>query len=203
VLLVRHALTATTGTVLPGRAPGLHLSAKGREQADAVAARMRGLRRLTAVYTSPMERAQETAAPVARAFGLTACVEAGLTECDFGEWTGRRLRELYRKPEWKAVQRYPSGFRFPKGESFPEMQTRVATTLGELVARHPGETIVAVSHGDPIRVAVALALGTPLDLFQRIAILPASITAVAYGASGPRVLAVNSLGDDLAALLSR
>src|SRR5262249_56005927 len=102
VLLVRHGVTGTTGTVLPGRAPGLHLSAKGREQADAVAARMRGLRRLTAVYTSPMERAQETAAPVARAFGLTAGVEAGLTECDFGEWTGRRVGEVSRKPERHA-----------------------------------------------------------------------------------------------------
>jgi probable phosphomutase (TIGR03848 family) len=189
--------------VLPGRAPGLHLSAKGREQADALATRMRELRRLTAVYTSPMERAQETADPVARAFQLVASVEPGLTECDYGEWTGRRLRDLYRKPEWKVVQRYPSGFRFPKGESFPEMQTRVATALGELVARHPGETIVAVSHGDPIRTAVALALGTPLDLFQRIVILPASITAVAYGVGGPRVLAVNSLGGDLAALVPR
>ena len=196
-------MTATTGTVLPGRAPGLHLSPKGRAQADAIATRVSGLRRLCAVYTSPMERARETAAPVARALRLTARVEAGLNECDFGEWTGRRLRELARTPEWKTVQRYPSGFRFPGGESFPQMQTRVAAALAGLVARHPGEVIVAVSHGDPIKAAVALALGTPLDLFQRIVIAPASITAVAYGASGPTVLAVNSLGGDLSRLGAR
>ena len=196
-------MTATTGTVLPGRAPGLHLSPKGRAQADAIATRVSGLRRLSAVYTSPMERARETAAPVARALRLTARVEAGLNECDFGEWTGRRLRELARTPEWKTVQRYPSGFRFPGGESFPQMQTRVAAALAGLVARHPGEVIVAVSHGDPIKAAVALALGTPLDLFQRIVIAPASITAVAYGASGPTVLAVNSLGGDLSRLGAR
>ena len=196
-------MTATTGTVLPGRAPGLHLSPKGRAQADAIAARVSGLRRLSAVYTSPMERARETAAPVARAARVAARVEAGLNECDFGEWTGRRLRELSRAPESKTVQRYPSGFRFPGGESFPQMQTRVAAALAGLVTRHPGEVIVAVSHGDPIKAAVALALGTPLDLFQRIVIAPASITAVAYGASGPTVLAVNSLGGDLSRLGAR
>ena len=196
-------MTATTGTILPGRAPGLHLSPKGRAQADAIATRVSGLRRLSAVYTSPMERARETAAPVARALRLTARVEAGLNECDFGEWTGRRLRELARTPEWKTVQRYPSGFRFPGGESFPQMQTRMAAALAGLVTRHPGEVIVAVSHGDPIKAAVALALGTPLDLFQRIVIAPASITAVAYGASGPTVLAVNSLGGDLTTLGAR
>ena len=196
-------MTATTGTVLPGRAPGLHLSPKGRAQADAIATRVSGLRRLSAVYTSPMERARETAAPVARALRLTARVEVGLNECDFGEWTGRRLRELARTPEWKTVQRYPSGFRFPGGESFPQMQTRMAAALAGLVTRHPGEAIVAVSHGDPIKAAVALALGTPLDLFQRIVIAPASITAVAYGASGPTVLAVNSLGGDLSRLGAR
>ena len=196
-------MTATTGTVLPGRAPGLHLSPKGRAQADAIATRVSGLRRLSAVYTSPMERARETAAPVARAVRVAARVEAGLNECDFGQWTGRRLRELARTPEWKTVQRYPSGFRFPGGESFPQMQTRMAAALAGLVTRHPGEVIVAVSHGDPIKAAVALALGTPLDLFQRIVIAPASITAVAYGASGPTVLAVNSLGGDLTTLGAR
>ena len=103
-------------------------------------------------------------------------------------------------PEWQTVQRYPSGFRFPDGESFAEMQTRIGGALDKLVARHPGETIVAVSHADPIKAALAQALGTHLDLFQRIVVSPCSISAVLYGATGPAVLAANSTGDDLSRL---
>ena len=200
VLLVRHGLTPTTGRVLPGRAPGLHLSEDGRRQADAVAKRIAGLPRVAAVYTSPLERARETATPIARARGLALRVERGLLECDFGAWTGKSLWRLARKPEWKTVQRHPSGFRFPDGESFTEMQARVAGTLGRLVARHRGETIVAVFHADPIKAAVAHALGIHLDLFQRLAIAPASVTAVVYREQGPVVLTVNSVDGDLARL---
>jgi probable phosphoglycerate mutase len=100
-----------------------------------------------------------------------------------------------------VIQQHPSGFRFPGGESFTEMQARMTAAVERLVARHPGETIVAVSHGDPIKAAVAHALGTPLDLFQRIVISPGSISAIAYGAVGPTVLTVNSLDGDLTGLL--
>ena len=99
------------------------------------------------------------------------------------------------------MQRYPSGFRFPKGESFGEMQTRMVDAIGELVAKHPGEAIVAVSHADTIKAAVASAMGTHLDLFQRIVVSPCSVTAIMYTAEGPIVLAVNSTGDDLATLV--
>lgn len=200
MLLVRHGQTATTGKVLPGRAPGLHLNDKGRAQAQAVAERMGGLRRLAAVYTSPMERACETAHPIASARGIETRVDAGLNECDFGDWTGMALKVLRKAPEWRVVQRYPSGFRFPGGESFTEMQVRITSALARLVAGHPGDAVVAVSHADPIKAAVAHALGTHLDLFQRIAIAPGSVTAVAYGPGGPAVLTVNSLGGDLAAV---
>jgi len=122
-------------------------------------------------------------------------VERGLLECDFGDWTGQSLRRLARKPEWKAVQRHPSGFRFPGGESFVEMQARITDTLGRLVERHRGGVVVAVSHADPIKAALAHALGMHLDLFQRLAIAPASISTIAYGAGGPTVLGVNALGD--------
>src|SRR5207249_9863327 len=120
-----------------------------------------------------------------------------------GEWTGLSFKRVRRKPEWEIVQRHPSGFRFPGGESFTEMQTRVTATLGRLVARHPGEVIVAVSHADPIKAAVAHALGTPLDLFQRIVIAPASLTAVAYRPEGPAILTVNAMDGDVAALVPR
>lgn len=200
VLLVRHGLTPTTGKTLPGRAKGLHLSDKGREQAQAAAARIAALENVAAVYASPLERTRETAAPIGKARGLTVKTERGLLECDFGEWTGAELKALNKLPEWTTVQRYPSGFRFPAGESFTEMQTRMVSTLGTLAGRHPGETIVAVSHADPIKAAVAHALGTHLDLFQRIVISPCSITAIWYSSGGPAVLATNSTGDDLSTL---
>jgi probable phosphoglycerate mutase len=200
VLLVRHGQTPTTGVTLPGRAPGLHLADRGRQEADEVAARIARLPRVAAVYSSPLERAYETATPIASACGLTVEVEPGLLECDYGEWTGLALKDLRRRPEWKVIQRYPSGFRFPGGESLAEMQTRVTGALGRLVAAHAGQTIVAVSHADPIKAAVADALGTHLDLFQRIAVFTASVSAVAYGPGGPTVLAVNAKGGDLAPL---
>lgn len=201
VLLVRHGQTPTTGTNLPGRARGLHLSDKGQEQAAAVAERVRPLtQRIGAVYASPLERTQETAAPIAKAVKKRVRTNPGLLECDFGTWTGATLKDLAELPEWKTVQRYPSGFRFPRGESFAEMQARITGAIDTLVARHPGATVVAVSHADPIKAAVAQALGTHLDLFQRIVISPCSITAVLYSTTGPVVLAVNSTGGDLAAL---
>jgi probable phosphoglycerate mutase len=150
--------------------------------------------RIRAVYTSPLERTRETAAPIARRLGLNVAVERGLLECDFGEWTGAELKQLAKLPEWTTVQRYPSGFRFPGGESFAGMWSRMADTVVALCRRHPGEAIVAVSHADPIKAAVADALGTHLDLFQRIVVSPCSVTAISYHTNGPVVLAVNSTG---------
>jgi probable phosphomutase (TIGR03848 family) len=200
---VRHAQTPTTGKTLPGRAPGLHLADRGREQAADVADRIARLPRVAAVYASPLERARETAEPIAAACRLRVTCDDGLLECDCGEWTGASLRELRRRAEWKTIQRYPSGFRFPGGESFTEMQARVTAALGRLVAAHPGQTVVAVSHADPIKVALAHALGTHLDLFQRIAVFPASVSAVAYRADGPAVLSVNTTRGDLAPLAAQ
>ena len=203
VLLVRHGLTPTTGVKLPGRAPGLHLSEEGQRQAEAVAKRIAAVPRVAAVYASPLERARETALPIARAFGIAVRIERELAELDIGEWTGLSLKQAGRKPEWEQVQRHPSGFRFPDGESFSEMQTRMVSALGRLVARHPGGAVVAVSHADPIKAVVAHALGTPLDLFQRIVIAPASVSAIAFRPEGPTVLTVNSMDGDLAALVPR
>ena len=197
VLLVRHGTTPTTGKVLPGRAPGLHLSDQGLAQAEAVAERIGVLTAKehgapVAVYASPLERTSETARPIARALGLRVRSDRGLLECDFGDWTGKKLADLAKKPEWSTVQRNPSGFRFPGGESFLEMQARMASALSRLVALHPGRTVVAVSHADPIKAVVAQAAGTPLDLFQRLTVAPCSVSAIAYTGGGPVVLTVNS-----------
>lgn len=194
--MVRHGKTPTTGVELYGRKPGIHLSDVGQGQAQAVADRIAelGSGRVSAVYASPLERTRETAAPIASAVGKRVRREVGLLELDVGEWTGRKLRDLYKLKAWSTVQKYPSGFRFPKGESFPEMQTRIVGAVHGLVDKHPGETIVAVSHADPIRALVAASMGTHLDLFQRIVVSPCSVTAILYGAGGPVVLAVNSTG---------
>lgn len=195
VLLVRHGHTPTTGKLLPGRAKGLHLSEDGRKQAAAVAERIGSLSKVDAVYASPLERARETAAPIARAHGLRVKTLKGLLEVDIGEWTGWELNKAAKTEEWNTVQKRPSAFRFPGGESFLEMQSRIVDAIERIRADHPGGTVVAVSHADPIKAAAADAVGTPLDLFQRIVISPCSVTGILYGDSSPIALTVNSTGD--------
>ena len=146
------------------------------------------------MYASPLERTRETAAPIARVLGHDVAVDDGLVELDVGDWTGIELKAARKRKEWATIQRYPSGFTFPGGESFVAMQARMTGTLDRLRAAHPGETIVAVSHADPIRAAVAHAMGTHLDLFQRVVVSPCSLTAIAYGDEGPTVLTVNDTG---------
>jgi probable phosphoglycerate mutase len=195
VLLVRHGTTPTTGKLLPGRAGGLHLSEKGQAQAAAAAERIAALGTPpSAVYASPLERARETAAPIARALGLRVRTAPGLLEVDVGDWTEKPLARLARSKEWPTVQRWPQGFRFPGGESFAEMSLRSMDAVLALVAEHPGQTIVAVSHADPIKAIVAAAAGVPLDLMQRLVISPCSISALVFSPAGPLVLCVNSTG---------
>ncbi|HEY7649089.1 MAG TPA: histidine phosphatase family protein [Methylomirabilota bacterium] len=203
VLLVRHGRTPTTGIVLPGRAPGLSLAPAGRADAEAAAARIARLGRVAAVYASPLERAQETAAPIAREHGLAVFVEPELSDLSIGGWTGMKIDEARRRPEWVAIQQYPAGFRFPGGESFPEMQARMTATLARVAGRHPGETVVAVSHADPIKAAVAAARGQALEQFQRIFVSPGSITVLVFEEDRPRVLAVNTLDGELEGLIPK
>lgn len=147
---------------------------------------------IVAVFASPLERTVETATPIAKQLGLPLRRERRLLECDFGSWTGTKLADLSKLAAWNAVQRYPSGFRFPGGESFVEVQARMIEVVASWQEAFPGQAVVAVSHADPIKAAVAHALGTHLDLFQRITISPCSLTAIAYGATGPTVLTTNA-----------
>jgi len=198
--MVRHGQTPTTGKILPGRASGLHLAEAGVAQAHRVAERIAELPKIDAIYASPLERARETAAPIAKALKQRVKIDKGLLECDFGDWTGAELSKLMKLPEWSTVQKAPSTFRFPNGESFTEMQTRMVSALDRIRAAHPGGTVVCVSHADPIKAAVAHAMGTHIDLFQRIVIGTCSVSAVAYTGHGPIVLTVNSTGGSLADL---
>ncbi|MCM3688625.1 MULTISPECIES: MSMEG_4193 family putative phosphomutase [Kocuria] len=200
VLLVRHGETPTTGKVLPGRAPGLHLSDRGRRQAERVAERLAGVP-VDAVLTSPLERTRETAAPTVARTGREAVVDPGLLECDFGEWTGAELSRLGRLKAWQTVQRAPSTFRFPGGESFVEMQARMVGAVDRARTVHEGGVVVCFSHADPIKAVLAHALGTHLDLFQRIVVSPCSISVISYApGQAPVVLTVNSTDEPLSGL---
>ncbi len=195
VLLVRHAETEFVRLGrLAGRMPGVPLNERGRTQATALAERLAALP-IKAVYSSPLERATETARAVAGPHELEVVVREALLETDVGEWQGRSLKELARLKEWKALQRTPSRMRFPGGESVPETQFRMCREIEAVCVRHDAkDTIVCVSHGDPIRLAVAHYVGLPLDLFQRLDVVPASVTAVSLGENGIRLLALNWQG---------
>lgn len=200
LILVRHGQTPTTGQSLPGRAKGLNLSDAGLKQAQEVAERLASFPTIDAIYASPLERTRQTAAPLAQQRKQKVIIEKGLIECDFGDWTGAKLVDLMKKPEWSTVQRAPSTFRFPNGESFTEMQVRISTALDNIRLRHPGGVVVCFSHADPIKAALAHAMGTHLDLFQRIVVSTCSVSALAYGGGAPIVLTVNSTGGSLSDL---
>jgi probable phosphoglycerate mutase len=190
LLLIRHAVNDWVGDRLAGWTPGVHLNDEGRAQAQALAHRLAEVP-LAAIYSSPLERTVETAQPIAQAHGLTVEIRQGLGETGYGEWNGRSLKELREDDLWPVVQVYPSGARFPGGESFRELQARVVAELDALRDAHPDQTVAIVSHADPLKAAVAHYLGLPLDLFQRLTISPASVTAFTFTRFGPRLVLLN------------
>lgn len=199
VILVRHGRsTANASGVLAGRMAGVHLDDTGVEQAAAVGERLAGVR-LAAAITSPLERCRETCREIIRpqAGPLRARTEKQLSECDYGEWQGRQLRELAKEKLWGTVQAHPSAATFPGGESMPAMVARAVEAVRRRDAaidslHGPGAVWVAVSHGDIIKALLADALGMHLDLFQRIAVDPASISVVRYTTTRPYVLGMNT-----------
>ena len=193
LVLVRHAVTEQTGPLLTGRNPGVELSEDGRKQAAALAGRLADLP-VAAVYASPMERTTQTAEVLAERHGLPVRELPGALEADYGEWTGGKLSELAKTELWKTVQRAPSRARFPGGESLAEMQARVVRCLEDVLAQHPGELIVVVSHADPIKAAIAHYTGVHLDQFQRIVVSPASVTAFQLSADGAALVKCNDTG---------
>jgi probable phosphoglycerate mutase len=193
LVLVRHAVTEQTGPLLTGRTPGVDLSEDGRNQASALADRLADLP-VAAVYASPMERTTQTATAVAERHVLPVRQLPGALEADYGEWTGGKLSDLAKTDLWKTVQRAPSRARFPGGESLAEMQARIVGCLEAVVAEHPGEMVVVVSHADPIKAAIAHYTGLHLDLFQRIVVSPASVTAFVLSAHGAALVKCNDTG---------
>jgi probable phosphomutase (TIGR03848 family) len=194
--LVRHAMCDGIGFVLNGRAPGVHLSAEGREQATALARRLRD-EHLRAVYCSPVERARETAEAIAAPHQLTPCVEPGLNEIDFGQWTGRTISDLQQLPRWRSFNEHRSATCVPGGELMLEVQARMVATIDSLRQRHPEDTVVAVSHGDVIKAALAHYLRVSLDHISFFEIDPASVSTLEVGRSGTRMLRLNDSASSL------
>jgi probable phosphomutase (TIGR03848 family) len=204
VILVRHGRsTANASGVLAGRLPGVHLDDAGVKQAVAVGDRLAGVR-LAAAVTSPLERCRETCREITRLQAETVrpTADRQLSECDYGEWQGRPLKDLAKEKLWKTVQTQPSAATFPGGESMRAMQDRGVAAIrrhdARIAAEHGDDAVwLAVSHGDVIKSILADALGTHLDLFQRIHVDPASVSIVRYSESRPFVLGTNTHAGDL------
>jgi probable phosphoglycerate mutase len=201
LLLVRHALTPITGKRLTGRMGGFHLSEEGRSQAAAVAGRLAKFP-FAAIYSSPLERCQETAQEIASHHRLKVATNKDLSEVDYGQWQGKTFKVLYRSKGWAELRARPGDFRFPGGETVREAQTRGVSAIEELRARHAGKVVAAVSHADLIRLIVAAYLGLGLDLYNRMTIGPATVSAMWLGDkqdSIPRLLRLSDSGslDDI------
>src|SRR6478736_3647918 len=204
VILVRHGrTTANASGVLAGRTPGVRLDETGAGQAARTAERVAAAR-LVAAVTSPLERCRQTTKAIlaAQEGSVRAQTDRGLTECDYGEWQGRALKDLTKEKLWATVQAQPSAVTFPGGESMVEMQARAVSAVRRrdalVEAEHgAGAVWVAVSHGDLIKSILADALGMHLDLFQRLNVDPASVSIVRYTAARPYVLATNTHAGDL------
>ena len=193
LLLIRHGLTDWVGHRLPGWTPGIHLSEEGRRQAKALAQRLASLP-IEAIYASPLERTMETAEAIAAPHGLSVQIRENLGELQIGEWTGQAIEDLAKKEEWLTIQFYPSGVSIPGGETMHEMQARVVAELDAIRKAHPEATVAVVSHADVIKAAVAHYIGLHLDLFQRLVVYPASLTAFRFNKFGPRLVLFNDSG---------
>jgi probable phosphomutase (TIGR03848 family) len=206
VLLVRHGLTAVTGSVLSGWTPGVALDDRGAAQAQALAARLAPVR-LDAVVTSPLERCVQTAtAIVDQRDPVPFHRDERLGECKYGEWTNRPLKKLAKEPLWQVVQHHPSAVRFPgpDGESMLDMQHRAVSAVRDWNARlGPRAVYVICSHGDVIKAIVADALGLHLDQCQRIQADPCSLTVIRYTPLRPFLVRMNDNGGDVSSLIRR
>jgi len=174
-----------------GHLPGVHLNKYGQEQARQLAEALKEVP-LTAIYSSPLERALETAMPIAAARGLDVQIDEGLIETNIGKWQGRSLKVVRLTKVWMTVLTSPSRFHFPGGESFHECQARVVTALEAILRRHKSKDILAcVFHADPIKLAVAHYVGLPLDNFQRLGCDTGSVTVLNIGEMGASLMKLN------------
>jgi probable phosphoglycerate mutase len=194
LLLVRHGHTDAAGKRLTGWQPGVHLNEQGRTEADRLVERLEGVR-VEAIYSSPLERCRETAAPLAKARRLSVHSRRRLIDTGYGEWTGRSIAQVRKTKLWRTVERVPSAMRFPGGESLLEVQARAVDEVNRIAHDHRKGIVVVVSHADPIRLVIAHVAGAHADHLHRLVVDPGSITVVALGDGMPRLLKVNDTGD--------
>ncbi|MBI3170814.1 MAG: histidine phosphatase family protein [Chloroflexi bacterium] len=193
LLLIRHGENDYVKTgKMAGRIPGVHLNEKGQKQAQALAEALRDVP-IKAIYSSPLERAMETASPIAESHKLKIMQEPDLMDTHIGKWQGKSWKVLRLLKVWKIVQNAPSRFRFPEGESFPECQLRIVNVLERVIQKYnkPQDIVAVVFHADPIKLAVAHFLGMPLDHFQRLGCDTGSLTALHAGESGAHLIKLN------------
>ena len=193
LLLIRHGENDFVKTgKLPGQSAGIHLNERGQKQAQALGEALKEVS-IRAIYSSPLERALETAEPIATHHKLEPVQEPRLMDADVGKWQGKSLKVLRLTNAWKIVQHAPSRFQFPEGESFIDLQTRIADALEGIVRKHnkPKDIIAVVFHADPIKLAVAHFLGMPLDHFQRLSCDTGSLSALYVNESGANLLKLN------------
>ena len=188
LIFIRHAATDAVGRRIAGRS-AVPLNDLGRAQAERLAERL-GAETIDAIYTSPEQRARDTARPLAAARGLEAIAAQELDEIDYGDWTGRSFDELAALPDWGAFNATRSVTRIPNGELIVEVQQRVVAFIDRV--RHDSESLVLVSHAEPIRAALAYYLGVPIDLALRYDVDPASLSVIELGGGGPKVRSINS-----------
>jgi len=194
IFLIRHGENEYTRTgKLAGWTKGVSLNEAGQKQAQEVTARLKHLP-FKAIYASPLERARETAAPLAEALKLEVQVRDGLGEVGYGQWTGKSLKVLARQKLWRVVQGLPSAMQFPEGETMRAAQLRLVDTLEGIAREHPKALVAVFSHSDPIKLAVAFYLGAPIDLFQRIQIQTCSVTVLSLGQGAPSLVKLNDTG---------
>jgi broad specificity phosphatase PhoE len=189
-LLIRHASVDPIGKLIAGRRHGVHLNEKGRSEAEHLIERLMNTA-LTAIYSSPIERAEETARPIAAARNLRVLIREEFTEIDFGDWTGKTFMELAHMAEWIQFNRCRSAGRIPGGESMRDVRDRMVKGLESVQRDHPAGTVAVFSHCDPIRTALVHFAGMSIDNMLRLTISPASISAVDVKACDAQILALN------------
>ena len=191
ILLIRHGTNPKVGKGLTGWLPGVSLNAEGREQAEILASKL-SRHSFSAIYSSPLERALETAEPLAGKTGLRIIPEPAFGEVRFGDWQGKDYAEIENDPNWISFNNFRSGTRAPGGELMLETQARMVAGLLHIGARHSGETVAVFSHADAIKSAISWILGIPLDFHLRLEIHPASVSTIAVSDAGvPMVRSVN------------
>lgn len=197
IYLIRHGENEYVSKgKLAGRLPGIHLNDRGRTQAEALA-KLFSKQKLNAIYSSPLERTMETAQPLSDSKGIEVIESEGLGEIGYGRWQGQSLKTLRRRKLWPLILNTPSLVRFPDGESFVEAQSRAVHTIEAIRSRHKGKksAVACVTHADIIKLTLAHYVGLPLDMFQRIAILPGSVSLLHLD-PGIRLLALNQFPPD-------